>query len=166
MSNPSTPLRILLVGTIPGARPATCDPALDIVATTPAALTRYERERSDDARAGLVMLPGASPVLFEVKPLTARAWAWVQSESGERRVQYTLAAACHRYTDADGHEHAAKVETVGKIAIASDEWVDELFDAFGAAAMREVAKVAADRAEAGPRALAPFVLPHGLTLPR
>ena len=164
--NPSTPLRILLVGTIPGARPPTCDPALDIVATTPAALTRYERERSDDARAGLVMLPGASPVLFEVKPLTARAWAWVQSEVGERRVQYTLAAACHRYTDADGHEHAAKVETVGKIAIASDEWVDELFDTFGAAAMREVAKVAADRAEAGPRALAPFVLPHGLTLPR
>lgn len=166
MSNPSTPLRILLVGTIPGARPPTCDPALDLVATTPAALTRYERERSDDARAGLVMLPGASPVLFEVRPLTARAWAWVQSEVGERRVQYTLAAACHRYTDADGHEHAAKVETVGKIAIASDEWVDELFDTFGAAAMREVAKVATDRAEAGPRALAPFVLPHGLTLPR
>tara|TARA_R110000868_G_scaffold265054_2_gene523862 strand:- start:808 stop:1305 length:498 start_codon:yes stop_codon:yes gene_type:complete len=164
--NPAQPLRILLVGTIPGARPATCDPAIDLVATTPAALTRYERERSDEARAGLAMLPGATPVLFEVKPLTARAWAWVQSETGERRVQYTIAAACHRYTDADGHEHSAKTEAVGKINIAGDEWVDELFDTFGAAAMREVAKVAMDRAEAGPRALAPFVLPHGLMLPR
>ena len=166
MTNPSQPLRVILVGTIPSVRPATCDPALDLAATTPAALTRYERERSDEARAGLVMLPGMTPVLFEVRPLTARAWAWVQSETGERRVQYTIAAACHRYTDADGHEHAAKVETVGKINIAPDEWVDALFDTFGAAAMREIAKVAMDRAEAGPRALAPFALPHGLTLPR
>lgn len=166
MSNPSQPLRVLLVGTIPGARPATCDPALDLAATTPAALTRYERERSDEARAGLVMLPGATPVLFEVRPLTARAWAWVQEATGERRVQYAIAAACHRYTDADGHEHSAKTEAVGKINIAPDEWVDALFDTFGAAAMREIAKVAMDRAEAGPRALAPFGLPHGLTLPR
>lgn len=166
MSNPSTPLRILLVGTIPGARPATCDPALDVANTPAAALTRYERERSDEARAALALLPGASPVLFEVKPLTARAWSWVQSETGERRVQCIIAAACHRYTDANGIEHGAKVEQVGKITIADDEWVEGLFDTFGAAAMREVAKVAADRAEAGPRALAPFVLPHGLTLPR
>jgi hypothetical protein len=157
---------VLLVGTIPGARPATCDPALSIADTSPAALTRYERERSDDARNALVMRPGASPVLFEVRPLTARTWAWVQEATGEVRSQRAIAATCHRYTDADGHEHAAKVETVGKITFAPDEWVDALFDTFGAAAVRELAQVAIDRAEAGPAALAPFALPRGLMLPR
>lgn len=166
MSNPSQPLRVLLVGTIPGARPATCDPAIDLAATTPAALTRYERERSDEARADIAMRPGMAPALFEVRPLTSRAWAWVQAESGERRVQCTIAAACHRYTDAEGHEHTAKTEMVGKLAIAPDEWVESLFDTFGAAAIREIAQVAIDRAEAGPAALAPFALPRGLMLPR
>jgi len=163
--NPSTPLRVILVGTIPGARPATCDPALDIAAT-PAALTRYERERSDEARAALVMRPGMSPALFEVRPLGARAWAWVQEATGEMRAQRAFLAACHRYTDADGHEHAAKVEAVGKVSLAGDEWLDEVFERFGAAAVREVAQVAMDRAEAGPAALAPFALPRGLMLPR
>jgi hypothetical protein len=164
--NPSTPLRVLLVGTIPGARPATCDPALDVAATPAAALTRYERERSDDARAALVMLPGASPVLFEVRPLTARSWAWVQEATGEMRAQRAFLAACHRYVDSDGHEHATKVEQIGKVSLASDEWLDEVFERFGAAAVREVAQVAMDRAEAGPVALAPFALPRGLMLPR
>ena len=166
MSNPSTPLRVLLVGTIPGARPATCDPALDVAATPAAALTRYERERSDEAREALVMRPGMTPALFEARPLGARAWAWVQEATGEMRAQRAFLAACHRYTDADGHEHAAKVEVVGKVTLAGDEWLDTIFDTFGAAAVREVAQVAMDRAEAGPGALAPFVLPRGLMLPR
>lgn len=166
MTNPSQPLRVILVGTIPGARPATCDPALDLAATTPAALTRYERERSDEARAGLVMLAGMTPVLFEVRPLTARSWAWVQEATGEMRAQRAFLASCHRYTDADGHEHAAKVEQIGKVSLAGDEWLDAIFDTFGAAAVREVAQVAMDRAEAGPGALATFALPRGLTLPR
>lgn len=166
VSNPSAPLRILLVGTIPGARPATCDPALDVANTPAAALTRYERERSDEARAGLVLLPGASPVLFEVRPLTARSWAWVQEATGEMRAQRAFLASCHRYTDAAGHEHTAKVEAIGKVSLAGDEWLDAIFDRFGAAAVREVAQVAMDRAEAGPAALAPFALPRGLSLPR
>jgi hypothetical protein len=52
------------------------------------------------------------------------------------------------------------------VTIASDEWVEAVFDTFGAGAVREIAQVAIDRAEAGPRALAPFGLPRGLMLPR
>ena len=55
--NPASSIRVLCVGTIPGARPATCDPAIDLVRTTAAALTRYERERTDEARAEIVLLP-------------------------------------------------------------------------------------------------------------
>ena len=42
--NPSTPLRVLLVGTIPGARPATCDPALDLVITSDGASVAAAQE--------------------------------------------------------------------------------------------------------------------------
>lgn len=166
MSNPSHPLRVLLVGTIPGARPATCDPAIDLAETTPAALTRYERERSDDARAALVMLPGAAPSLFEVRPLTPRTHAWVMEATGETRAQRAFLASCHAYTDAQGVEHRAPVEVVGRLSIARDEWLDEVWSAYGAAAIREIAQVAIDRAEAPPAALAPFALPRGLMLPR
>ena len=166
MSNPSLPIRVLLVGTIPGARPVTCDPAIDLAATTSAALSRYERERTDEARAALVMVPGATPSLFDVRPLTPRTHAWVMESQGEQRAQRCFLAACHRYTDAQGAEHAAPTEAVGKITLARDEWLDEVFAAYGAAAIREVAQVALDRAEAGPAALAPFALPRGLMLPR
>lgn len=164
--NPSQPIRVLLVGTIPGARPATCDPAIDLAATSPAALTRYERERSDDARAGIVLLPGVEPSLFEVRPLTPRTFAWVMEATGEMRSQRAFLASCHAYTDAQGAEHRAPVEVVGKITLARDEWLDDVWSAYGAAAIREIAQVAIDRAEAGPAALAPFGLPRGLMLPR
>jgi len=160
------PLRVLLVGTIPGARPATCDPALDLAQTSPAALTRYERERSDEARAALVTLPGLTPSLFEVRPLTPRTHAWVTEATGEQRSQRAFLATCHRYTDASGTEHTAQTETVGKVVLARDEWLDDVWAAYGAAAVREIAQVALDRAEAGPSALAPFALPRGLMLPR
>ncbi len=166
MSNPSQPLRVLLVGTIPGARPATCDPAIDLAATTPAALTRYERERSDEARAALALAPGLSPSLFEVRALTPRTFAWVMEATGEVRSQRAFLASCHAYTDAQGVEHKAPLADVGKIVIARDEWLDDVWEKYGAAAIREVAQVAIDRAEAGPAALAPFALPRGLMLPR
>jgi hypothetical protein len=164
--NPSAPIRVLLVGTIPSARPATCDPAIDLAATSPAALTRYERERSDEARADIVLLPAVAPSLFEVRALTPRTFAWVMEVTGEMRSQRAFLASCHAYTDAQGAEHRAPVEVVGKITLARDEWLDEVWGAYGAAAIREVAQVAIDRAEAGPAALAPFALPLGLMLPR
>ena len=166
MTNPSQPIRVLLVGTIPGARPATCDPAIDLAATSPAALTRYERERSDESRASIAIVPGLTPSLFEVRPLTPRTFAWVMEATGEVRAQRAFLASCHAYTDAQGAEHRAAVEVVGKITLARDEWLDDVWASYGAAAIREVAQVAIDRAEAGPAALAPFALPRGLMLPR
>jgi hypothetical protein len=165
--SPSAIIRVLLVGTIPGARPATCDPALDLAKTSPEALTRYERERSDEARAALAIIPDATPALFEVRPLTASALRWVRSaDDGETVAHRAFLASCHRYTDSRGVEHAAKVEKPGLFEVAPDAWLDEVFAEYGDAAVREVAKVALDRAEAGPRALAPFALPRGLMLPR
>jgi len=164
--NPASSIRVLLVGTVPGARPATCDPAIDLARTSAAALTRYERERSDEARADIALLPDATPVLFEVQPLTSATWRWVQESTGETRSQRAFQAACHAFVDERGVEVRAKVERIGKVELASDEWLDAIFDRFGAAAVREIAQVAIDRAEAGPRALAPFALPRGLMLPR
>lgn len=165
--SPAVPMRVLLVGTIPGARPATCDPAIDLAKTSPAALTRYERERSDEARAEIVLLPDATPSLFVVQPLTAAALRWVRSASdAETQWQRAFMASCHEYSDERGVDHRAKAEKVGVLTIAADEWLDEVFATYGGAAVREVAQVALDRAEAGPRALAPFALPRGLMLPR
>ena len=165
--SPASPVRVLLVGTLPGARPATCDPAIDLAKTTPAALTRYERERSDEARADIVLLPDAQPSLFEVRPLGPAALRWIRSATdAESQWQRAFMVACHAYTDERGHEHTAKVEKIGALTVAADEWLDEVFAAYGGAAIREVAQVALDRAEAGPRALAPFALPRGLMLPR
>lgn len=164
--HPANVLRVLCVGTVPGARPATCDPAIDLVRTTAAALTRYERERTDEARADIALLPDAVPVLFDVAPLTSATWRWVQEATGETRSQRAFQAACHGYTDERSVEVRAKVERIGKVELASDEWLDAIFDRFGAGVVREVAQVAMDRAEAGPRALAPFGLPRGLMLPR
>lgn len=164
--NPSAPLKVMCIGTLPGARPATCDPAIDLARTSPAALTRYERERSEEARAEIVLFPQATPTLFEVQPLTAVAWRWVQEGVGETRFHRAFHACCHLYSDERGVEHKAKVEMLGRVPIASDEWLESILDRYGAAAVREVAQVAINRTEAGPRALAPFALPHGLTLAR
>ena len=166
MQHPAATLRVLLVGTVPGARPATCDPAIDLARTTAAALTRYERERTDEARADIALLPDAAPVLFEVAPLTSATWRGVQEATGETRSQRAFQAACHAFTDERGVEVRAKVERIGRVDLAGDDWLDVIFDRFGAAAVREVAQVAIDRAEAGPRALAPCALPRGLMLPR
>lgn len=166
MSNPSETLRVILVGTIPGARPATCDPAIDLVATSAAALSRYERERSAEALAEIKLLPGAQASLFAVQPLTSATWRWVQDGIGEGRYQRAFQASCHSYFNEKGVEVKAKVEQVGRATLAVDEWLESVFDLYGGAAVREIAQVAIDRAEAGPRALAPFGLPRGLMLPR
>lgn len=166
MSNPSEALRVILVGTVPGARPATCDPAIDVAGTSPAVFSRYERERSVEAAADIKILPGMTPSVFHIQPLTSATWRWVQDSVGEGRYHRAFQAACHSYTNDKGVEVKAKVEQIGRVAIASDEWVEAVFDTYGAGAVREIAQVAIDRAEAGPRALAPFGLPRGLMLPR
>lgn len=168
--NPAKPCRIVLVHTLPRAKPPTCDPALDLDTTTPEALTRYARERTDEARAALAWKPGTTPVLFEVLPLSSVGWRFVQEEEGDQRAARALALCCHRYTDERGvlveAAHHGGVEQVKPgLAVASESWVEHIHQTFGACAVREIAQVAIDRAEAGPRALAPFVSPRGLMLP-
>lgn len=168
------PLSVILVGTIPGARPPTCDPALDLAAEGAAqALTRYARERSDDARAALPIKAGATPSLFTVLPLTMAGWRFVDTAPTDvERVQRAFMVACHGYTDERGAEHTA--QTHGGItesgargfAMASEEWLQHVADSYGTAAIEEVAAIAVQRAKAGPRALAPFDLPRGLMLAR
>jgi hypothetical protein len=156
----------MCVGTKPFARPPTCDPAIDVAKVTGEQLSRYERERSDEARAAIPLLPDTVPVLFEVQPLSAAALRWVKETTGEAMAHRAFLACCHAYTDERGAEHVAKVDASGRIAMAGDEWLDKVFTAYGGDVVAEVARVAIDRAEAGPRALAPFALPRGLMLPR
>lgn len=173
MTNPAATIPVVLIGSRIGSSAPTCDPAINLDAPgAAAALSRYERERSPDALAALPLKPDARPVTFRVSPLSAAAWR----VAGERtdpagRMQYLVALGCHVYTDERGAEHKA-TDYGGltcprpSITLAPDEWIDHLHDAFGEDAIAELAKVIADRTEAGPKALAPFRLPRGLMLAR
>lgn len=167
--NPSRTLRVMLVGTLPGVHPPTCDPAIDLAARPGALLSAYERTRSEAARAAIPLRPGAQPSLFEVAPLTPAAYRFVRDAVGTTRDHRAFKLSCHRLTDKHGHVHEAKdhggVLEVGKLLEASDDWLDHVAGLYGEAAIREVAKVALDRAEAGPEAIAPFALPPGSMLP-
>lgn len=172
MTNPTSTIPVVLVGSRIGSASPTCDPAIDLDASgAPAKLTRYERERSAEALADLPLKPDHRPVTFRVAPLSAAAWRVANERSGPAFNHVLVALACHAYTDERGVER--KAEAHGSInaprpgvAIAADEWVDHIHDAFGEDAIAEIAKVIVDRTEAGPRALAPFRLPRGLMLAR
>lgn len=173
--SPSAPLHIILVGTRPGATPPTCDPALNLDAPgISQALTRYERERSDEARAALPLLPDARPSVFVVQPMTpAMARYAASAPNDEARAQWIFGAVCHAFTDESGREHHARDHGGGLTStgpkgfdVAADEWIDHVAGLYGLDGIREVASVARARAEAGPRALAPFRLPPGLMLAR
>jgi hypothetical protein len=171
MTSPSRLLRVVQIGTIPGCVTPTCDPALNLAAPgAPEALSRYERTRSDADRDALPLLPDARPVLFEVSPLTPAAYRFCMDATGATRDHRAFTVACHALTDERGVRHEASAhggtETAGTITQARDAWIEHVASLVGEAAVREVAKVALDRAEAGPRALAPFALPRGLMLPR
>lgn len=167
--NPSRLLRVMLVGTLPGVHPPTCDPAVDLSARPGALLSAYERTRSDADRAAIPLRPGASPSLFEVSPLTPAGYRYVRDAQGAMRDHRAFRLCCHAFTDEHGQRHEAAqhggIVTTGTIAEASDDWLDHVAGLYGEAGIREVAKVALDRAEAGPRAVAPFGLPPGLMLP-
>ncbi len=172
MTNPAAVIPVVLIGSRIGSSAPTCDPAINLDAPgAAAALSRYERERSADALAALPLLPDARPVVFRVSPLSAAAWRVAGEREGASRLQILVALGCHEYTDERGVEHKAAqhggvTSPRNGIAIAADEWVDHIHDAFGEDAVAELAKVIADRTEAGPRALAPFRLPRGLMLAR
>lgn len=169
MSNPSTILAVALIGCTPNS--LNCDPAIDVNASGVAAkLTTYERSRSVADRDALPLHKDARLTLFQVAPLSPAGVRVVLNEQGARRAQYAVQVACHEFTDASGQVHRAAdhggLQTSGKLAIASDEWLDHIAELFGHKAINELASVILIRAEAGPLALAPFVLPLGLMLAR
>ena len=181
-SNPSTLLWIVQIGTLARAEPPTCDPALDLdgqVApvdgedappTLTELLTQYERTRDPALAARLPVHPGQQLVQLAVGPLTAAAYRWASEVTGVSRAQRAFLACCTCFKDGEGMEHhAAKFgasRELGRgIRMASEAWLDHVQDTLGASVVDEVAAVALERAKAGPRAVAPFSLPAGLSLP-
>lgn len=175
---PNAPLWIAQIGTLPGAVPPTCDPAFDL--TAPAAvgggslrqaLSDYEQSRSPEDLARLPIKPGQRPALFEVKPLVPAALRFArEATSDAMRAHRAFLCVCHAIKDADGHDLRADdfgpVKDLGRgLRQASDEWLDHVAGIYGNDALVEVATVAFERADAGPRALRPFALPRGRMLP-
>ncbi len=169
MPNPARPLKIVLIGTLPAVYPPTCDPALDLSKCKPESISRYERERSPEAFAELALKDGARPSIFEVSPLTPSGYRFVKDVGGAVRDHRAFKLGCLAFMDEDGRRHEAKdhggVTTQAGASEATDTWIEHVASLYGEAAIREVAKVILDRAEAGPRALAPFSLPLGLMAP-
>ena len=174
---PNQPLWIVQIGTLPGAVPPTCDPALDLTAKATdggslrQALSDYEASRSPEDLARLPIKPGAAPVRFEVKPLVPAALRFAREASSDAmRAHRCFLCVCHAIKDSDGNDLRAEdfgpIKDLGRgMRQASDEWLDHVATLFGNDAVTEVATVAFERADAGPRALRPFALPRGRMLP-
>lgn len=183
MHSPSDPIWLVQIGTLPGANPATCDPALNLAAgialpragdvgpvSLRKALSDYESSRSVEDLERLPVLPGAAFARWQVQPLTPAGLRWAMSgTSATQQAHWCFLAVCHRYTDAAGNEHNADAfggtrDHTRGLRIASDEWLDHVLAEYGQSLIDEVAMVAIERAKA-PRALRPFALPRGLMLP-
>lgn len=175
---PNTPVWIAQIGTLPGAVPPSCDPALDLAAKTATdggslrqALSDYEASRSPEDLARLPRVTGQSLTLFEVKPLVPAALRFAREAPSETmRAHRCFLCVCHAIKDASGNSILAEdfgpVKDLGRgMRQASDEWLDHVSALYGNDAIVEVATVAFERADAGPRALRPFALPRGRMLP-
>jgi hypothetical protein len=157
----------------------TCDEAIDLdyVPTpsetnpSPPSLSRllsdYARSRSDADRDALPVRDGMALTLFEVQPLTARQLRWVGEARTDTEASHrAFLCACLRVVLPGGQKELSTT-IPGDAFAARPEWIDDVvFPRFGQDAMDEVARVAIERAKAGPRARLPFSLPPGLMLPR
>ncbi|MDB4930529.1 MAG: hypothetical protein JWM10_3013 [Myxococcaceae bacterium] len=174
MINRSAVLSVMLVATVSLQEDSlSSDPAINLGAKgVSEALTRYARTRSDEDRAKVPMLPNQRPTLFKLSPMSVAAVRWCKQVTGEERAQRVVACICHEFVDEKGTDHRAadfgKIyeEEKSRFAVAPDEWLQHIADLHGNGALRELAQVALDRAEASPRALSPFRLPAGSMLPR
>lgn len=175
---PNAPVWIAQIGTLPGAVPPSCDPALDLAAKTATdggslrqALSDYEASRSPEDLARLPRVTGQSLTLFEVKPLVPAALRFAREAPSETmRAHRCFLCVCHAIKDASGNDIRAEdfgpVKDLGRgMKQASDEWLDHVSALYGNDAIVEVATIAFERADAGPRALRPFALPRGRMLP-
>lgn len=163
--NPSLPRQVMLVGRCH-------DPAIDLSAKgISEKLTRYERSRSEADRVAIPLRDGVRPELYRVAPLTAGAWRAAGAETIQsRREMLLVQIAVHEYTDPNGVAVKAsafgEVSSAGDFSIAADAWMDHLHERIGADGVAELAKVIDDWTRAGARAVDPFRLPRGQTLPR
>ena len=171
--NPSAPIKVALIG-VTTLHAANCDPAINLDAPGVASkLTAYERSRSDADRGALPLREGARLSLFTVQPLTVAGQRVVMGVDSVRRMHNAVLVACHEFTDAEGQVHraadyggVAPINPGSKVIMATDEWIDHIVSLYGGKALAELAAVIILRTEAGPAALAPFVLPPGLMLAR
>jgi hypothetical protein len=174
---PNAPVWIVQIGTLPGSNPPSCDPAIDLSAPATdggslrQALSDYEASRSPEDLARLPVKRDQHLVRFEVKPLVPAALRFAREAPGEAmRAHRCFLCVCHSVKDADGNDLRAEdfgpVKDIGRgMRQASDEWLDYVSGLYGNDAIVEVATVAFERADAGPRALRPFALPRGRMLP-
>lgn len=145
-----------------------CDPAIDLDADgVTAALSAYQRSRSDEDRAKVPLKPGGRPALFTIQRLSQGALRYVMNgRNGVEQAQFAVLVGCHRFTDADGREHAARVTTDHALAYADDAWLERIGDEYGAAAVQEIGTAVIQWTQASKRALAPFGSVPGLVLAR
>jgi hypothetical protein len=175
MIDRSQPLDIALVCTTTLREDSlTCDPALDLEHPDAGALlSAYAGSRAPADLAKLPLKKGGVLSLFTTLPLNSSALRFVKSAlSMETRVQWLVQVGCHEFTDEKSETHKATQHgkltdsADKKFKVASEDWLDFLRGRYGSAGLEELALVILDRAEASPRALAPFGLPPGSTLPR
>ncbi len=145
-----------------------CDPAINLDAPGVAALlSAYQRTRSDADRDAIPLRVGMRPAIFEIRRISVSELRFVrEAPTTALQLHRAFLAGCHAYTDAAGREHRAKVQSEGKASWASDEWLDEVGDAFGGQAIDEIGSAVIQWAQAPRGALAPFASVPGLVLVR
>ena len=145
-----------------------CDPAINLDEPgVSMLLSAYQRTRSDADRDALPLRPGKRPALFEVRRVSVSELRFIrEAPTTALQLHRAFLAGCHAYIDADGRDHRAKVQSEGKAAWASDEWLDEVGDAFGGQAIDEIGSAVIQWAQAPRGALAPFASAPGLVLVR
>lgn len=144
-----------------------CDPAIDIDAPgASAALSAYQRSRSEEDRAKLPLRAGMRPALFTIARLSQSSMRFVMAGANTlEQAQQAVLVGCHRFTMPDGTEHRAAVTAAGgNIALAEREWLDVIADEFGASAIVELGTAILQWTQAPKRALTPFGSVPGLVL--
>lgn len=136
MNDPLSPIDVVLVE--PFCRDPALDPAMDLDA--------YRAERRAEH---IKELPGQKAARFRVGLLDRAFLAEKIEGMASETARNTMAflAACHRVTDAEGHEHKADVQPGAyDQPMATPAWLNEVADRYGMDAVYELGRVARVRA--------------------